>query len=79
MTEYVFVKPAAGGRVRMPDRSSTVMPEEGHLVPRIDFYERLILAGDLVVSDPPAEAKEEKPAAPSQVASHDNNKKRSGQ
>jgi hypothetical protein len=59
MTEYVFVKPAfEGGRIRMPDRNSTVMPAEGQLVPRINFYERLLLAGDLVEADAPKEAKE---------------------
>jgi Protein of unknown function (DUF2635) len=53
MTEFVFVKPVNGGRVRMPDRNSTVMPAEGHLVPRIDYYERLIVAGDLTLTDAP--------------------------
>jgi hypothetical protein len=54
MTEFVYVKPAfEGGRIRMPDRDSKVMPAEGHTVPRIDFYERLIIAGDLVITDDP--------------------------
>lgn len=53
MTEFVYVKPAPGGRIRMPDRNSTVMPAEGRLVPRIDFYERLIVSRDLVIATPP--------------------------
>jgi hypothetical protein len=61
MTEFVFVKPAfEGGRIRMPDRNSTVMPAEGHLVPRIDYYERLLLAGDLVEAEAPKEKIEPK-------------------
>ncbi len=65
MTEFVFVKPAEGGRVRMPERNSNVMPAEGALVPRIDYYERLILAGDVVVTDAPKEEKPQRePAAP---------------
>ena len=61
MTEYVFVKPTSeGGRIRMPDRDSTVMPAEGQLVPRIDFYERLILAGDLTVVEKDAPKKSDK-------------------
>lgn len=62
MTEYVYVKPAPGGRIRMPDRNGTVMPAEGKLVPRIDYYERLILAGDVKITDAPA-AEKEQPAA----------------
>lgn len=61
MTEYVHVKPSTGGRIRMPDRNGTVMPVEGQLVPRIDYYERLILAGDLKITDAPAAAKEPEP------------------
>lgn len=51
MTNFVYVTPAEGGRVRMPDRGSTVMPNEGMFVPRSDYYERLILTGDLVVDE----------------------------
>lgn len=51
MANFVFVKPAEGGRVRMPDRGSTVMPAEGMFVPRSDFYERLIVTGDLIVDE----------------------------
>lgn len=56
MTDYIFVKPAEGGRIRMPDRDSTVMPAEGKLVPRIDYYERLLITGDIIQSDPPPSA-----------------------
>lgn len=47
--EAVFVKPAEGGRVRMPDRGSSVMPADGMAVARTMYYERLIATGDLVV------------------------------
>lgn len=49
----VYVKPRSGGRVRMPERQFRVMPPEGSFVPRHDYYERLIVTGDLIVSDPP--------------------------
>lgn len=64
MTEYVYVKPAEGGRIRMPDRDSTVMPAEGQLVPRIDYYERLIISGDVAICEPPKADKpiKERPA-----------------
>jgi hypothetical protein len=38
----------------MPDRDFRPMPEEGAYVPRNDYYERLIIGGDLVITDPPA-------------------------
>lgn len=49
----VFVKPAAGGRIRQPERGYRVMPEDGDHVPRDGFYERLILSGDVVIAEPP--------------------------
>jgi hypothetical protein len=49
----VYVKPREGGRVRMPDRNFQPMKPEGSWVPRIDYYERLIIAGDLIITDPP--------------------------
>lgn len=54
----IFVKPAPGGRVRMPERNSVPMPETGAWVERTDFYERLLIGGDVVECDPP------KPEAP---------------
>lgn len=51
MTQVVFVKPADGGRVRMPDRNSNVMPAEGMLVPRNVYYERMIITGELIVDE----------------------------
>ncbi|MGY3588080.1 hypothetical protein [Bradyrhizobium sp. USDA 4350] len=64
----VYVKPSAGGRIRMPERNSQPMPVEGAwVVRRVDYYERLILSGDLIVCDPPqqpeAPAAEAPPAA----------------
>lgn len=53
----VYVKPCAGGRVRMPERGFQPMPAAGAFVRRrIDYYERLIIAGDLIICNPPAEA-----------------------
>lgn len=63
MTDYVYVKPAPGGRIRMPDRNGTVMPAEGQLVPRIDYYERLILAGDLKITEASKDQAEDRSAA----------------
>lgn len=51
--DTVFVKPSEGGRVRQPERASRVMPDSGALVPRNNFYERLLLTGDVVETDPP--------------------------
>jgi hypothetical protein len=56
MTEYVFAKPREGGRVRRPDQSFRPMRLEGESIPRIDYYNRLIITGDLVICDPPADA-----------------------
>lgn len=53
MAEMVYVVPAAGGRVRQPERQSRVMPPEGAWVPRDAHYERLIAAGDVTPADPP--------------------------
>ncbi len=58
MTEYVYVRPRPGGRVRMPDREFRPMDSAGATVPRIDYYERLIITGDLAICDPPAAAEQ---------------------
>jgi hypothetical protein len=63
MTEYVYVIPASGGRVRMPDRNSRVMEPKGAWVPRIDYYERLLIGGDVVLATPPDEPAPDEPAA----------------
>jgi hypothetical protein len=65
MAQTMYVKPREGGRVRMPDRNFRPMPAEGYLVPCIDYYNRLVLTGDLVKTDPPAPAASA-PAAPTQ-------------
>lgn len=66
MTDRVYVRVRPGGRVRMPDRKFRPMAAEGAWVPRVDFYERLIITEDLVVGDPPAAA-----AAPTEPANAD--------
>lgn len=65
----VYVKPRAGGRVRMPERNYRPMAPEGSWVERIDYYERLIISGDLATCEPPqdppaAQPSEPKPAEP---------------
>ena len=52
----LFVRPRNGGRVRQPERRGQVMPAEGAFVPRDAYYERLLVAGDVVEADPPADA-----------------------
>jgi len=53
MAEMVYVVPAAGGRVRQPERNYRVMPEVGDFVPLDAHYERLLIAGDICRADPP--------------------------
>jgi hypothetical protein len=66
--DTVFVKPKPGGRVRQPDRMNRVLPDEGDHVVRDAFYERLIISGDVVVSDPPAPPKTNATAAGKRAA-----------
>jgi len=49
----IYVKPSSGGRIRMPERNFEPMPADGAFVPRDDFYEQLLLGGDVVACDPP--------------------------
>ena len=60
----IYVTPRPGGRVRMPDRGFRPMPVYGAWVPRTDFYERLLLSGDIVIATPPAEPAAATAAAP---------------
>ena len=48
-----YVKPREGGRVRMPERDSTVMPSHGAWIEVTDYYQRLLLADDIALADPP--------------------------
>lgn len=61
MTEYVFAKPREGGRVRRAEQENAFRPmrDEGEHVPCIDYYNRLIISGDLIVCDPPAASSHE--------------------
>lgn len=67
----LFVKPREGGRVRQPERRGQVMPDEGAFVPRDAYYERLLAAGDVIETDPPAGAM---PAVPPPDTSSRNQK-----
>jgi hypothetical protein len=63
----IFVTPAEGARVRMPERGSAVMEMVGAWVPRNVHYETLIRTGDVALADPQpdmptAEADSEPPA-----------------
>ena len=49
----IYVKPAPGGRIRMPDRNNNVMPKEGAWVQADSFYERLLIGGDVVRAEAP--------------------------
>lgn len=62
----IYVKPSPGGRVRMPERNFRPMDAAGALVPRNDFYERLLIGGDVVECDPPNA--DEPAAAPAEEA-----------
>jgi hypothetical protein len=65
----IYVKPAPGGRVRMPERGSRPMPEQGSWVPRSDYYERLLISGDVTICEPPAAKDPAKREAPANKAS----------
>lgn len=49
-----YVKPREGGRVRMPERNSMVMPPEGAWIEVSDYYQRLLLAEDIEPTPPPS-------------------------
>lgn len=51
--DTVFVKPRGGARIRQPDRGGNVMPDAGARVPRDVYYERLIITGDVAITDEP--------------------------
>jgi hypothetical protein len=66
----IYVKPSPGGRIRMPERNFMPMDAKGAWVSRVDYYERLLIGGDVIECDPPpvepaaAPAPEPAPAAP---------------
>ena len=64
----IYVKPRTGGRVRMPERGSRPMPAEGSWVPRGDYYERLLISGDVTICEPPATKAPAKRDAPASKA-----------
>jgi hypothetical protein len=43
----IFLKPTKGRKVRMPERSFTVMPPGGASVPQNSYYASLIRFGDV--------------------------------
>lgn len=54
MSELIFVKPAPGGRVRLPARDFAVLPDAGDFVDRDTFIIRRLADGDVVEAAPPA-------------------------
>jgi hypothetical protein len=60
----IYVKSSPGGRIRMPERNFMPMDAKGAWVSRTDYYERLLIGGDVIICDPPSA--EEPAAAPAQ-------------
>ena len=60
--DTVYVKPSEGARIRMPERNGDVMPDGGALVPRDTYYERLIIGGDVVETEPSKANSDPQPA-----------------
>lgn len=52
----IYVVPASGGRVRQPERNGRVMPVDGAYVPDDDYYQRLLISGDVSPGAPPTKA-----------------------
>lgn len=59
----IYVTPAKGARVRMPERNSSVMAQGGAWVPRTVHYEHLLACGDVVLAAPPASDRDVAPTA----------------
>lgn len=72
--EMIYVKPAAGGRVRQPERKFRVMPSEGAFVPRDAHYERLLATGDVTKCKAPAPK-----STPATAAAPEKSKQSSGE
>ena len=54
--ETIFVRPAPGARVRDPATKAPI-PDIGLLVPNTGYWQRRILAGDVVVTTEAAQPK----------------------
>lgn len=74
----LFVKPREGGRVRQPERRGQVMPDDGAFVPRDAYYERLLIAGDVIEATPPARQAQAEPAATAAEDTISRNQKAAG-
>ena len=58
MSEKIFVKPAEGCLVNMPERNMQQLPADGARVSRTQFWLRRLACGDVVeTDDPKAEAR----------------------
>lgn len=56
----LYVRPAPGRKVRMPDRPFPYMQDEPMLVPPTNYWLRRLAAGDVVLVDPEKDAKGKK-------------------
>lgn len=54
MAEMVFVRPAAGLKVRMPERGFIHLPDEGHAVPLDPYWRARLRDGDVCEVTPDA-------------------------
>lgn len=50
--EKMFVKPAPGLKVRLPDNPRAFLPDEGAEVERNSFWTRRLFDGDVVTATP---------------------------
>jgi hypothetical protein len=63
MSETVYVRPAAGLKIRMPERGFAHLPEEGRQVPLDGYWRARLRDGDVVLASDPAAAPAKKPKA----------------
>lgn len=63
MSETVFVRPAPGLKIRMPERGFAILPEEGRHVPLDGYWRARLRDGDVVMANDTAAAPAKKPKA----------------
>ncbi|MFZ4807471.1 MAG: DUF2635 domain-containing protein [Hyphomicrobiaceae bacterium] len=63
MQETMFVRPAAGLKIRMPERGFAHLPEEGQVVPLDQYWRARLRDGDVVAVPDSQPAPVKKPKA----------------
>lgn len=63
MPEMVTVRPAAGLKIRMPERNFSHLPEEGQAVPLDAYWRARLRDGDVVEVTPASSPAASAPAA----------------